>query len=298
MSGSGWKPTVAFHELVEMMVDNDLALLRAARDRPDEASRSPPGRPARTAATWPSVLLDEDRQAHGLVASPATVTPASPTARGTSSIKLREGDLVLTRHAAYRPPVRRAAGAATSPTDARPGRVQLRRRLAGTGRAGRRRRPTGLGAGAPDARSRLRMLRDRAAVVGATGSARRRASEMFGLRGAASRSTEATPTAAAQSPYGAAEGARASTSSVVYRESLRAASPCSGILYNHESPRRPAAGSSPARSPARRRAIAWAGETRPAHPGLPQTPAATGAGRRTTSTRWCAPPATTSPATT
>ena len=29
----GWKPTVAFHELVEMMVDNDLALLRASTGR-------------------------------------------------------------------------------------------------------------------------------------------------------------------------------------------------------------------------------------------------------------------------
>ena len=29
----GWKPTVAFHELVEMMVDNDLALLKAAAGR-------------------------------------------------------------------------------------------------------------------------------------------------------------------------------------------------------------------------------------------------------------------------
>ncbi len=29
----GWKPTVAFHELVEMMVDNDLALLRASTRR-------------------------------------------------------------------------------------------------------------------------------------------------------------------------------------------------------------------------------------------------------------------------
>ena len=29
----GWRPTVAFHELVEMMVDNDLALLRASTGR-------------------------------------------------------------------------------------------------------------------------------------------------------------------------------------------------------------------------------------------------------------------------
>ena len=29
----GWKPTVGFHELVEMMVDNDLALLRASTGR-------------------------------------------------------------------------------------------------------------------------------------------------------------------------------------------------------------------------------------------------------------------------
>ena len=29
----GWKPTVAFHELIEMMVDNDLALLRASTGR-------------------------------------------------------------------------------------------------------------------------------------------------------------------------------------------------------------------------------------------------------------------------
>ena len=100
---------------------------------------------------------------------------------------------------------------------------------------------------------------------------------------------ESTPIAPTN-PYGAA---KASAHLAVAEARARGLHAASAILYNHESPRRPDDVRHPQDHPRRSRRspaarpTSWCSAT--------STPAATGAGPRTTSTRWCAPPGTRPP---
>ena len=277
----GWEPQVAFPELVAMMVDADLAAAAGAATGDDVRRAFVTGVSGQDGSYLAERLLADGRRGARASSATPTARPRALPARGGRCTRATSPTSTGSAALLARRRTRR---------DLQPGRASARSPARGRSPTSTARRQR--------ARPRVGLLRVGAAgcrsgTAGRCAFVQASSAEIFGEPDRVSPQDEATPIRPVN-PYGAA---KAYAHHVVGRLPRAAACTRSAlILYNHESPRRPdqlrhpqdhrdASPRSPAAGPTSSRSAT-------------STPAATGAGPRTTSTRWCAPPAPTAPTTT